>query len=146
MGPGACWLLKSAREILNWKGPITNSKKCFWETCQGRRGACSLKGTFAFHFRGVRHATQKNVWISKALERYFLHFEGRFIIKTNHSSQSLIIQFNKQILGFNNYKYSIYCITKCMQSQYYGIVLNTVNWKPKATQTNSKAKLNTLFF
>ena len=44
-------------------------------------------------------------WISKALKRYFLHFEGRFNHKLLRQttvlslSQYLIIQFNKQILG-----------------------------------------------
>ena len=87
-----------------------------------------------FNLGGSGMLPQKHLRISKALKRYFLHFEGRVNKKLLRQttvfslSQYFTIQFNKQILGFNNYKYSIHCTTKCIQSQYYGIVLNTVNW------------------
>ena len=115
-----CWINKVRRK--NWK-PSTSSKLC----------SKYFEEPLYFNLGGAGMLPQKHLRISKALQRYFLHFEGRVNKKLLRQttvfslSQYFTIQFNKQILGFNNYKYSIYCTTKCIQSQYYGIVLNTVN-------------------
>ena len=73
------------------------------------------------------------------LKRYFLHFEGRFSL-----SQYLIIQFNQQILGFNNYKYSIYCKIYAI-----AILRDGPQYRKSIAQGNanySKARLNTWVF
>ena len=86
---------------------------------------------------------------SKALKRYFLHFQGRFKKKLLRQitvfslSQYLIIQFNQQILGFNNYKYSIY-----YKMYAIGILWDGAQYRKSIAQGNakySKAKLNTRF-
>ena len=99
------------------------------------------------------HALHGNLWISKALKRYFLHFEGTFKNKLLRQttvfglSQYLIIQFNEQILGFNNYKYSIY-----YKMYPIGILRDGPHssiFRKSIAQGNakySKAKLNTRFF
>ena len=82
-----------------------------------------------------------------------MNFEGRFNktllrqFTVFSLSQYLIIQFNKQILGFNNYKYSIY-----YKMYPIGILRDGPHssiFRKSIAQGNakySKAKLNTRFF
>ena len=79
-----------------------------------------------------------------------MNFEGRFNktllrqFTVFSLSQYLIIQFNKQILGFNNYKYIIrykmYAIGMLRDGPQYRKLI------PQGNAKYSKAKLNTRFF